>query len=149
MKGYWKNPEATKACYDDKGYFKTGDIGYLNEEGLLFITDRIKELIKVKAFQVPPAELEEVLMTHPLISDCAVIGIPDEVNGEVPKAFVVRSSKKLTENDVIKFIAERLSYYKHLKGGVEFVQEIPRTGAGKIMRRYLREREATHRTSKL
>ncbi|KAE9551854.1 hypothetical protein FO519_004928 [Halicephalobus sp. NKZ332] len=149
MKGYWKNPEATKACYDENGYFKTGDVGYLSNEGLLFIKDRIKELIKVKAFQVPPAELEAVLITHPLVADSAVIGIPDEVSGEVPKAFVVRSSKKLTEDEVVNFIAEKLSYYKHLKGGVEFVQEIPRTASGKIMRRYFRDREATRRKSKL
>ncbi|KAH7704374.1 Protein ACS-14 [Aphelenchoides avenae] len=117
-----------------------GDVGYVDEEGFLYIVDRIKELIKVKGLQVPPAELEDLLLSHPDIRDCAVIGIPDARSGEVPKAFVVKGKDRLTEKQVIDYVKKRVAAYKQLQGGVEFINEIPKSAAGKILRRVLRDR---------
>uniref|UniRef100_A0A8R1DXM3 Uncharacterized protein n=1 Tax=Caenorhabditis japonica TaxID=281687 RepID=A0A8R1DXM3_CAEJA len=139
MLGYLGRPEATSSTIID-GWLHTGDIGYLNEEGNLYIVDRLKELIKVKGLQVAPAELEDLLLSHPKIQDCAVIGIPDSRTGELPKAFVVRADKSLTEQDVKDFVKPKVSPYKQLEGGVEFLEEIPKSAAGKILRRFLRER---------
>ncbi|CAD5209905.1 unnamed protein product [Bursaphelenchus okinawaensis] len=137
MVGYLNKPDATKKTIIN-GWLHTGDIGYQDESGLLYIVDRLKELIKVNGFQVPPAQLEGILVSHPDIADAAVIGIPDQMAGELPKAFVVRKSDKLSVEDVKAFVAERTVHYKHLKGGVEFVKEIPRSPAGKILRKDLR-----------
>jgi 4-coumarate--CoA ligase len=128
----------------------------LSEDGWVYVVDRLKELIKVKGLQVPPAELEDLLLSNPDIHDCAVIGIPDESSGEIPKAYVVKRNPKLTEKQVMDFvkgvffssnfwflckleIVERVANYKQLKGGVEFIQEIPKSAAGKILRRFLRD----------
>lgn len=106
MKGYVGNEQATRETIDAGGWLHTGDIGYYDEDGEWFIVDRIKELIKYKGYQVPPAEIEAILLTHPKINDAAVIGIPDEKAGELPLAFVVRKpNTKLTEKDVIDFVA--------------------------------------------
>lgn len=107
MLGYLGRPEATASTVID-GWLHTGDIGYLNEDGNLFIVDRLKELIKVKGLQVPPAELEDLLLSHPKIRDCAVIGIPDAKAGELPKAFVVRADNTLTEQEVKDFVKRKL-----------------------------------------
>ncbi|CAI2355115.1 unnamed protein product [Caenorhabditis sp. 36 PRJEB53466] len=139
MLGYLGRPEATASTIID-GWLHTGDIGYLNEDGNLFIVDRLKELIKVKGLQVPPAELEDLLLSHPKIRDCAVIGIPDAKAGELPKAFVVRADETLSEQDVKDFVKPKVSSYKQLEGGVEFIEEIPKSAAGKILRRFLRDR---------
>ena len=138
MKGYLNKPEATRECIDKDGRFHTGDIGYYDEEGHFFITDRLKELIKVKGFQVAPAELEALLQHHPEILDAAVIGVPHERLGEAPKAFVVRKSPSLNENDVQKFVEKNISQTKWLEGGVEFVDQVPKSPSGKILRRNLR-----------
>jgi acyl-CoA synthetase (AMP-forming)/AMP-acid ligase II len=142
MKGYLNQPEATARTIDPDGWLHTGDVARVDDHGALRIVDRIKELIKYKGYQVAPAELEGVLLTHPAIADAAVIGIPDEQAGEIPKAFVV-SSAPLTSEEVIAFVAERLAPYKKIRV-VEFVQEIPKSPSGKILRRVLidREREA-------
>ncbi|EGT35296.1 hypothetical protein CAEBREN_30220 [Caenorhabditis brenneri] len=139
MLGYLGRPEATASTIID-GWLHTGDIGYINEDGNLFIVDRLKELIKVKGLQVPPAELEDILLSHPKIRDCAVIGIPDAKAGELPKAFVVRSDTTLSEQEVKDFVKPKVSKYKYLEGGVEFIEEIPKSASGKILRRYLRDR---------
>ncbi|VDM80150.1 unnamed protein product [Strongylus vulgaris] len=139
MLGYHRKPEMTQHCIKD-GWMHTGDVGYVDDDGYLFIVDRIKELIKVKGFQVPPAELENILTQHPAISEAVVVGIPHDTKGEVPKAYVVRQSDDLSENEVKAFVEERVSPHKHLVGGVEFVQEIPKNTSGKPLRRVLRDR---------
>jgi acyl-CoA synthetase (AMP-forming)/AMP-acid ligase II len=139
MKGYLNQPEATAAAIDPDGWLHTGDVARVDEEGALRIVDRVKELIKYKGYQVAPAELEGVLLTHPAIADAAVIGIPDEQAGEIPKAFVV-SSAPLTSEEVTAFVAERVAPYKKIRV-VEFVEEIPKSPSGKILRRVLIDRE--------
>ena len=114
-------------------------IGYYDNDGHFYIVDRLKELIKVKGFQVAPAELEGVLLTHPQVADCAVVGVSDERSGEVPKAFVVCKSPDVSEKDLDRFVSSKVSAHKHLKGGVVFVDSIPKSNAGKILRRQLRE----------
>ena len=109
-----------------------------DEDGDWFITDRLKELIKVKGFQVAPAELEDLLRRLGGVKDVAVIGVPDERAGEVPRAYVVKADESLTEEDVKSHVAANLSVYKHLAGGVEFLAEIPKSAAGKILRKNLK-----------
>ncbi|VDO37405.1 unnamed protein product [Haemonchus placei] len=140
MLGYLGKPDATKSTIIN-GWLHTGDIGYVDEYRNLFIVDRLKELIKVKGLQVAPAELEDLLLAHPLIRDAAVIGVPDKKAGELPKAFVVRASDALTEEEVKLWIKDKVSSYKRLAGGVEFINEIPKSPAGKILRRELRDRK--------
>lgn len=138
MLGYYQNQTATDEMLID-GWIRTGDIAYYDEAGFFSITDRLKELIKVKGFQVPPAELEELLRSHPDIADAAVIGIPHEANGEAPLATVVpRAGTKITEKDVEKFVADQVIKYKQLTGGVHFVKTIPKTITGKILRREIK-----------
>ncbi|GAB7348711.1 hypothetical protein MBLNU459_g7450t1 [Dothideomycetes sp. NU459] len=153
-KGYFENDEANKRDWDDEGYFHTGDIAFCDEKTKKwYIVDRKKELIKVRGFQVAPPELEGVLLSHPDIVDCAVIGVKfarDE--SEFPRAYVVRkpgSETKLKEEDVKKFLAERLVYYKRLDGGVAFMDAIPKTASGKILKRLLREQATKEIGAKL
>jgi len=140
MLGYFNRPDATKACMDDEGFLKTGDIGYQDKEGWTYIVDRLKELIKVKGLQVAPAELEDLLLSNSKIQDCCVIGVPDASAGEVPKAFVVKSDQSLSVEEVQKYVADRAAKYKQLVGGVEFIQGIPKSPSGKILRRLLRDK---------
>ncbi|XP_022088642.1 luciferin 4-monooxygenase-like [Acanthaster planci] len=139
MKGYLKNPEATAQSIDKDGFLHTGDIGHIDEDGFLWIADRLKELIKYKAFQVPPAELEALLLTHPQILDAGVIGVPDQAAGELPRAFVVRKTESLTLEMVRDFVAENASPHKWLRGGVVFLDQIPKSASGKILRRELKK----------
>ncbi|KAH8292348.1 hypothetical protein KR054_008611 [Drosophila jambulina] len=139
MKGYIGDSESTQTAIKD-GWLHTGDIGYYDDDFEFFIVDRIKELIKYKGFQVPPAEIEALLLTHEKIKDAAVIGKPDEEAGELPLAFVVKQANvKLTENEVIQFVNDHASPAKRLRGGVIFVDEIPKNPSGKILRRILRD----------
>jgi 4-coumarate--CoA ligase len=141
MKGYVGDEKATKETIDEDGWLHSGDIGYYDEDEQFFIVDRIKELIKYNAFQVPPAEIEGLLLSHPKIDDVAVIGVPDKITGEKAMAFVVRKpGAKVTEKEIIEFVAENASKPKQLHGGVQFVGEIPKTVSGKILRRVLRDR---------
>jgi acyl-CoA synthetase (AMP-forming)/AMP-acid ligase II len=139
MKGYLNNPEATARTVDADGWLHTGDIGIADDEGYLTVVDRLKELIKVKGFQVAPAELESILLKHPKIADVAVIPVPDEHSGEVPKAIVVKRDD-LTAEDVMTFIESRVAHYKRVRH-VEFVDAIPKSPSGKILRRILVEKE--------
>ncbi|KAK5946244.1 hypothetical protein PMZ80_000386 [Knufia obscura] len=161
FKGYWQNDEATKdaiAEADGLRYFKTGDVGFQDENHNFYITDRVKELIKYKGFQVAPAELEGKLMDHPLVNDVAVIGIEDrEMHTETPRAYIVHAKRAgeagnketgLPESDqdkkdaeeIINWVASKVANHKRLRGGVRFIEEVPKSAAGKILRRMLKER---------
>jgi acyl-CoA synthetase (AMP-forming)/AMP-acid ligase II len=141
MKGYLNNPGATTTAIDPDGWLHTGDVARVEQHGSLRIVDRIKELIKYKGYQVAPAELEALLLTHPAIADAAVIPIPDEEAGEVPKAFIVASGP-ITPEEVTRFVAERVAPYQRVRA-VEIVEEIPKAPSGKILRRVLIKRERT------
>jgi acyl-CoA synthetase (AMP-forming)/AMP-acid ligase II len=139
MKGYLNNPEATAHTIDSDGWLHTGDLGYVDEDGYFFLVDRLKELIKYKGYQVPPAELEAVLLSHPAISDAAVIPIPDEEAGEIPKAYVVLNEEVSTD-EIMGYVAERVAPYKKVRL-VEVIDEIPKSASGKILRRILVDKE--------
>lgn len=139
MKGYLNNPEATNETIVNGNWLRTGDLASYDSNGMFYIKDRLKELIKVKGFQVAPAELEEVLREHPSIDEAAVIGIPHDKYGEVPKAFVVqKKGSNVSENELQTFINERLSDYKQLRGGIAFVDSVPKNASGKLLRRQLK-----------
>ncbi|MGW4892577.1 4-coumarate--CoA ligase family protein [Kitasatospora sp. NPDC004240] len=140
MKGYFGRPSDTAATVDADGWLHTGDVGHVDGRGYLHVVDRVKELIKYKGYQVAPAELEAVLLTHPQIADAAVIGVPDADGTECPKAFVVRApGSTLTGPEVTAFVAGRVAPYKKVRA-VEFLDAVPRSPAGKILRRELRAR---------
>ena len=140
MKGYLNNDEATKETIDDDGWLHTGDVAIIDEHGHYSIVDRIKELIKYKGFQVPPAELEAVLITHPAIADVAVIGVPDEEAGELPKAFItVAPDASVSLAEIQELVAEHLVGYKQIRL-LEEIDVIPKSASGKILRRELRDR---------
>lgn len=140
MLGYYKNPEATADMVVKDGWVRTGDVGHYDEQGYFYITDRLKELIKVKGFQVPPAELEAILRDHPKIADAAVVGAPHPVSGEVPRAFVVKhEGVEVTEKELQDFVADKVAPFKRLDGGVRFLPAIPKNATGKIMRRQIKE----------
>ncbi|MCH7653755.1 MAG: AMP-binding protein, partial [Chloroflexi bacterium] len=141
MKGYFENPEATAETLTNDGWIRTGDIVQMNEEGYVWILDRKKELIKYKGFQVPPAELEGLLLEHPAVADAAVIGIPDVESGEVPKAFVVKKQgEEPSPAEIMDFVAGKVASFKRIKV-VEFIDAIPKNPSGKILRRVLAEQE--------
>jgi len=139
MKGYLNNPDATRNSIDEDGFFHSGDIGHVDEHDEFFIVDRLKELIKYKGFQVAPAELEALLLTHPKVADVAVIGVADEEGGEAPKAFVV-SKEPVSAEEIMEFVAARVAPHKKVRR-VEFVEQIPKSATGKILRRVLRDKE--------
>ena len=162
MMGYMNNRAQTKECLSPQGWLRTGDIAYHDSDGFFYITDRIKELIKVRGHQVAPAELEAVLLTHPDVVDAAVIGVEDDYSGELPRAYVVRrsvagkmpeadvefnkeqstqenKSPTITEGDIYEWVKERVAAYKRLDGGIVFIEEIPKSASGKILRRVLRD----------
>ena len=139
MMGYYNNPDATSETLTEDGWIHTGDIASMDSEGYVWILDRKKELIKYKGFQVPPAELEGLLLQHPDISDAAVIGKQDQDSGEIPKAYVVKSSNSiLSESDVMDFISGKVATYKEIRE-VEFIDSVPKNPSGKILRRILRD----------
>ncbi|WP_232661764.1 AMP-binding protein [Pseudonocardia sp. TRM90224] len=142
MVGYLNNPEATAITLDEDGYLHTGDVATVTDDGIFTIVDRVKELIKYKGYQVPPAELEALLLTNDKIADAAVIGVRDAEGEEVPKAFVVRqeSAADLSADEVMTFVAERIAPHKKVRV-VEFIDQIPKSASGKILRKDLRARE--------
>ncbi|CBI27665.3 hypothetical protein VitviT2T_001520 [Vitis vinifera] len=140
MQGYYKNEEETARTIDNNGWLHTGDIGYIDDDGDVFVVDRIKELIKYKGFQVAPAELEAILLSHPSVEDTAVVSLPDEEAGEIPAACVVLNPEaKETEEEIVKYVASNVAQYKRVRV-VHFVETIPKSPSGKIMRRLLREK---------
>ncbi|XP_043256498.1 4-coumarate--CoA ligase 1 [Colletes gigas] len=139
MRGYFNNEAATNEMIVEGGWLKTGDIAYCDDDLDFFVTDRLKELIKVKGFQVPPAELEAILRTHPDVVEAAVVGIPDERCGEVPKAYILaKKGSTSTEENIKNFMKGKVSDYKELQGGVTFVNDIPKNASGKILRAQLK-----------
>jgi acyl-CoA synthetase (AMP-forming)/AMP-acid ligase II len=138
MAGYLGNDKATAETIDDDGWLHTGDLAQVDACGCVYIVDRLKELIKYKGYQVPPAELEAVLLSHPAIADAAVIGVNDAEGEEVPKAFVVKQSgANLTEDEVMEFVAGQVAPYKKVRQ-VAFIDAIPKSASGKILRKDLR-----------
>ena len=151
MIGYFNNPTANKETFTEDGWLKTGDIGYFDDEGLLYVSDRMKELIKVSfdiihrkiervfqvnGLQVAPAELEDVLRGVEGVDDVAVIGVEDERAGQVPKAFIV-SKDGVKEETINHYMRTQLAKHKQLAGGIVFIDEIPKSASGKILRRQL------------
>ncbi len=140
MRGYLGHPQATAATIDADGWLHTGDVVTVDEDGWFYVTDRVKELIKYKAYQVAPAELEALLLTHPAVADAAVVRKRDALAGEVPKAFVVLRTPA-SADDLMAWVGERVAGYKRVRQ-IEFTDHIPRSGAGKILRRLLVEQDA-------
>ncbi|KAH8693909.1 hypothetical protein BGW36DRAFT_399127 [Talaromyces proteolyticus] len=146
FKGYHKRPESTARCLTPSGWFKTGDIGYQDKDGNLYITDRLKDLIKFKGYQVAPAELEALLQGHPLVEDTAVVGVFNkDIASEVPLAYVVLKDPIKAANEraaqiLLQYVADRMSHYKRLRGGIVWINEIPKSPSGKILKRVLKER---------
>jgi len=139
MQGYLNNPEATALTIDAEGWLHTGDVAVRDDDGHYAIVDRLKELIKYKGFQVPPAELEALLIRHPQVNDVAVIGVPDDAAGELPKAFIVRAPGSTVSAGTLQaFVAEHVASYKQIRL-VEFTDTIPKSASGKILRRMLRD----------
>jgi long-chain acyl-CoA synthetase len=136
--GYWNRPEETRKTFDSDGFLHTGDIGYVNQQGYVFILDRKKDMILVSGFNVYPNEVEAIAMEHPDVLEAAAIGVPDEHSGEVVKLFVIRKNERLTEDELIKHCRNKLTGYKAPKY-VEFRKDLPRSNVGKILRRKLKE----------
>jgi acyl-CoA synthetase (AMP-forming)/AMP-acid ligase II len=139
MRGYLNRPEETAQMLDPDGWLHSGDIGHVDDDGYVYVVDRVKELIKYKGLQVAPAELEAVLVSHPAVADAAVVRLADEQAGEVPKAFVVATAE-LSAQEVMDYVAERVAPHKKVRA-VEFIEEIPKSLSGKILRRVLMERD--------
>ncbi|XP_059062849.1 uncharacterized protein LOC131855586 [Achroia grisella] len=138
MNGYYKNDEATNSDFTDDGWYKTGDVAKYDENKYLYVTDRLKELIKVKGYQVPPAELETIIRTHPKVADCAVLGVPDPNTGEAPKAFLVpHAGQELKPEELIEYVNNKVTSYKKIKHA-QIIDEIPKNPGGKILKRVLK-----------
>ena len=137
MRGYLGRPDETRATMDEEGWLHTGDIGHADEDGHFFIVDRLKELIKYKGMQVPPAELEAVLLSHPAVADAAVVPLRDECAGEIPRAFVVLKAPA-SADELMAYVAQRVAPYKKVRR-LDFIDAIPKSPSGKILRRLLRD----------
>lgn len=138
MKEYWRRPEETRTVMTSDGFFKTGDLGFMNADGFVKIVDRKKDMILVSGFNVYPNEIEEVVAGYDKVLECAAIGVPDEKSGEAVKLFVVKKDPSVTEDDLRHFCKDKLTGYKVPKI-IEFRAELPKTNVGKILRRALRE----------
>nr|XP_039266582.1 luciferin 4-monooxygenase-like isoform X2 [Styela clava] len=132
-KGYYRNREATEQAINEDGFLHTGDIGHI-KNNMLYVVGRLKEIIKYKTFQVPPAEIENILLKHPGVRDAGVVGIPDQLCGELPKALVVRKLPSVDSDELLQLIKRELADYKQLRGGIQFVDKIPKSKLGKIDR---------------
>ena len=154
---YWKNPTATAETLTSDGWLKTGDIAYVDDDGKFFIVDRKKELIKVKANQVAPAELEALLLEHQAVADAAVVGVLTPEGDEKPRAYVVlqpqlSGSPTSLAKEIADYVRERVAPFKRLTGGVVFIDAVPKNPSGKILRRQLRDqarREAQSTTARI
>lgn len=142
MRGYLNNPEATAATIDPDGWLRSGDIATVDEDGWFTVVGRIKEIIKYKGFQVFPAELEMLLMSHPDVADAAVIAVDDPEAGEIPKAFVVPAADIVDTEAVLRYVAEQVAPYKQIRA-IEVIDQIPKSQSGRILRQLLRERAGT------
>ncbi len=140
MSGYWKRPDETAKVMTADGFFRTGDVGVMDEQGRVRIVDRKKDMISVSGFKVFPNEVEEAAMSQGGILECAVVGVPDEHSGEAPKLFAVKKNPEVTEDELRKFLAGRLAGYK-VPRHIEFRSDLPKTNVGKILRRALRDEE--------
>jgi 4-coumarate--CoA ligase len=145
--GYHNNVTETAHSMTEDGYFRTGDIGYQDEDGHLYITDRLKELIKYKGFQVAPAELEGLLITNERVADACVLGVFDASQAtELPRAYIVKAEgvkgveDMVLEREILEWVNGKVAHHKKIRGGIRFVDEIPKSAAGKILRRVLRDR---------
>jgi long-chain acyl-CoA synthetase len=138
MAGYWQRPDETAKVMTADGFFRTGDIGVMDEKGMTKIVDRKKDMILVSGFNVYPTEVEQVVSLHPGVLECAAVGVPDEKAGEAVKVFIVRKDPNLTEASVAEFCKEQLTGYKRPKY-IEFRADLPKTNVGKILRRELRD----------
>lgn len=143
MTGYFNNQKATNDTITPDGWLRSGDMGYFDDNGYIYVTDRLKELIKVKGFQVAPAELEALLRNHPGVADAAVVAVSHDKYGEVPRAFVVQKKDTneclVSENELQAYVKENAAEYKHLLGGIIFLDSVPKNATGKILRRKLKE----------
>ncbi|XP_077975773.1 luciferin 4-monooxygenase-like isoform X1 [Styela clava] len=137
MKGYYRNREATEQTINKDGFLHTGDIGHIKND-MVYVVGRLKEVIKYKTFQVPPAEIENILLRHPGVRDAGVVGIPDQLCGELPKALVVRKLPSVDSDELLELIKRELVDYKQLRGGIQFVDKIPKSKMGKIDRTELK-----------
>jgi len=141
MPGYWQRPDETAKVMTADGFFRTGDIGVMDEAGRIRIVDRKKDMITVSGFKVFPNEVEDVAMSHGGLLECAVVGVPDKHSGEVPKLFAVKKTPEITEGEVRNFLSTSLAGYK-VPRYIEFRKELPKSNVGKILRRELREEAA-------
>jgi len=137
--GYFKNPKATSSTIDGEGWLYTGDLGYYDDQGNVFVVSRLKELIKYKGFQISPVEVETVILRHPKVADAAVVGIADSTAGEVPVALVVKRDESLEADEIHEYLGELLSKYKQLHGGIMFVETVPKSASGKILRNEMKK----------
>ena len=136
--GYWNKPEETEEAFQD-GYFLTGDVAVMDEDGWFYIVDRKKDMINVSGYKVWPREVEDALYTHPQVKEAAVVGVPDEYRGETVKAFVaLKEEDKVTEEELVSYCKERMADYKYPRN-IEFMEELPKTATGKFLRRELRD----------
>jgi long-chain acyl-CoA synthetase len=142
MAGYWQRPDETAKVMTSDGFFKTGDIGIMNEQGYIKIVDRKKDMILVSGFNVYPNEVEEVVASHPGVLEVACVGVPDQHSGEAVKLYVVRKDKALSKDELMAFCKEQLTGYKRPKY-IEFRETLPKTNVGKILRRELRDEKQT------
>jgi 4-coumarate--CoA ligase len=143
MMGYLEDPLKTKECLSESGWLRTGDLCHYDKDGYFFITGRLKELIKVRGFSVAPAELEALLLTHHDIDDAAVVPVPNEESGELPRAFVVlKDGASATAIDIQKWVEQRVAPFKRLRGGIVFSPTIPKSSSGKILRQILHDQLA-------
>jgi long-chain acyl-CoA synthetase len=137
MAGYWNRPDETRLVMTDDGFFRSGDIGVMDERGQVRIVDRKKDMILVSGFNVYPTEIEQVVSQHPAVLECAAVGVADPKSGEAVKLFVVRRDSTLTEDDLAAYCRENFTAYKRPRY-IEFRDDLPKSNVGKILRRELR-----------
>jgi long-chain acyl-CoA synthetase len=139
--GYLNKPEATKEAFDAEGWFHSGDVAYMDEDGFAYIVDRKKDMINVGGEKVFPSEVEDMMLVHPKIKDLVVVGIPEDLKGEAPKAFIqLKEGETATEEEIREFCKKKMAPYK-VPIAVEFVAEVPRSVSGKALRRTLRDKQ--------